>query len=148
MERAAKLSQMSSRVSTGLNSTTILRPIGQPVARTEVTLPVLCHRVQAYHPAVNSCSGSSSLQSCQLRGCATDLRSETAFGNAAAFTSNTLRFRPSRRKCPQASAEWDTTADQPYGIPDKPVPAVWDVVGLGQAMVSLLNFLDFESCCA
>ena len=38
-----------------------------------------------------------------------------------------------------------TTADQSYSTPDKAGPAIWDVVGLGQAMVSLHHFAEFRS---
>ena len=35
-----------------------------------------------------------------------------------------------------------TTADQSYSTPDKAGPAIWDVVGLGQAMVSFHHFAE------
>lgn len=37
-------------------------------------------------------------------------------------------------------------ADQPYGIPEKKLPACWDVVGLGQAMVSSQYYFKSLNC--
>ena len=96
-------------------NSTIARSIGQSVARGESTLP--------------SCSFVA-------LSCSSDLRSESAFGNAAVFSSKNFTSRRLRRKCAQASANVRSTVEQPYGIPHKPVPALWDVVGLGQAMVT------------
>ena len=51
---------------------------------------------------------------------------------------------PVQVSLPKATPMRRCSDQQPYGIPDRRVPAYWDVVGLGQAMVSTCA-LVFES---
>ena len=65
------------------------------------------------------------------------LRQERSTGEVGPVQMSLPKATSMRRCCDQ----------QPYGIPDRRVPAYWDVVGLGQAMVSSCG-LESDPRCA